>query len=103
MAKRHHTIILIPHAHAKLRKWQVTSLQVGTAAGALLLLTLVASLFAWLHFSRNVNPIEIARLKLPMFLRIVEALLKTLALLGLRDVQHELHDDGAVFDANFGK
>jgi len=63
MAKRHHTIILIPHAHAKLRKWQVTSLQVGTAAGALLLLTLAASLFAWLHFSRNVNPVEIARLK----------------------------------------
>jgi murein DD-endopeptidase MepM/ murein hydrolase activator NlpD len=63
MAKRHHTIILIPHAHAKLRKWQVTSLQVGTVAGALLLLTLAASLFAWLHFSKSVNPVEIARLK----------------------------------------
>jgi murein DD-endopeptidase MepM/ murein hydrolase activator NlpD len=63
MAKRHHTIILIPHAHAKLRKWQVTSLQVGTVAGALLLLTLAASLFAGLHFSKNVNPVEIARLK----------------------------------------
>jgi murein DD-endopeptidase MepM/ murein hydrolase activator NlpD len=63
MAKRHHTIILIPHAHAKLRKWQVTSLQVGTMAGALLLLTFAASLFAGLHFSRNVNPVEIARLK----------------------------------------
>ena len=63
MAKRHHTIILIPHAHAKLRKWQVTSLQIGTVAGALLLLTLAASLFAGLHFSRNVNPVEIARLK----------------------------------------
>jgi murein DD-endopeptidase MepM/ murein hydrolase activator NlpD len=63
MAKRHHTIILIPHAHAKLRKWQVTSLQVGTVAGALLLLALAASLFAGLHFSKNVNPVEIARLK----------------------------------------
>jgi murein DD-endopeptidase MepM/ murein hydrolase activator NlpD len=63
MAKRHHTIILIPHAHARLRKWQVTSLQVGIAAGAFVALTLAASLFAWLHFSKNVNPVEIARLK----------------------------------------
>ena len=31
MAKRHHTIILIPHAHAKLRKWQVTNLQASLA------------------------------------------------------------------------
>ena len=63
MAKRHHTIILIPHAHAKLRKWQVTSLQIGILAGAFLVLTFAASLFIWLHFSRNVNPIEISRLK----------------------------------------
>lgn len=63
MAKRHHTIILIPHAHAKLRKWQVTSLQVGIAAGAFLFLTLAAAAFLWLHFSKNVNPVEIARLK----------------------------------------
>jgi murein DD-endopeptidase MepM/ murein hydrolase activator NlpD len=63
MAKRHHTIILIPHAHAKLRKWQVTSLQIGILAGAVLLFTFAASLFVWLHFSRNVNPIEISHLK----------------------------------------
>jgi murein DD-endopeptidase MepM/ murein hydrolase activator NlpD len=63
MAKRHHTIILIPHTHAKLRKWQVTSLQVGILAGAFFLLTFGAGLFTWLHFSRNVNPLEISRLK----------------------------------------
>jgi murein DD-endopeptidase MepM/ murein hydrolase activator NlpD len=63
MAKRHHTIILIPHAHAKLRKWQVTNLQVAVAAGAFLLLTLAAAAFTWVHFSKNANPVEIARLK----------------------------------------
>lgn len=63
MAKRHHTIILIPHAHAKLRKWQITSLQVGIAAGAFFLLTFVAAFFIWSHFSTKVNPVEIARLK----------------------------------------
>ncbi|HEV2854183.1 MAG TPA: M23 family metallopeptidase [Thermoanaerobaculia bacterium] len=63
MAKRHHTIILIPHAHAKLRKWQITSLQVGIAAGALFLLSFAAAFFIWSHFSTKVNPVEIARLK----------------------------------------
>ena len=63
MAKRHHTIILIPHAHAKLRKWQITSLQVGIATGAFFLLTFAASFFIWSHFSTKVNPVEIARLK----------------------------------------
>jgi murein DD-endopeptidase MepM/ murein hydrolase activator NlpD len=64
MTKRHHTIILIPHAHARLRKWQVTNLQIGIAAGAFLLLTLAAVFFLVIHFSTSVNPIEIAHLKL---------------------------------------
>ena len=63
MAKRHHTIILIPHAHAKLRKWQVTNLQIGIALGVFCLLTLAASFFTWSHYSTNANPVEIARLK----------------------------------------
>ena len=63
MAKRHHTIILIPHAHAKLRKWQVTNLQIGIAAAAFLLLTLAAVFFTWSHFSTKVNPVEIAHLR----------------------------------------
>src|SRR5262245_47121599 len=63
MAKRLHTIILIPHAHAKLRKWQVTNLQIGIAAGAFLALTLVAALFTWAHFHTTVNPVEITRLR----------------------------------------
>ncbi|HKI03632.1 MAG TPA: M23 family metallopeptidase [Thermoanaerobaculia bacterium] len=63
MAKRHHTIILIPHAHAKLRKWQVTNLQIGIALGVFCLLTLASFFFTWFHYSTNANPVEIARLK----------------------------------------
>jgi len=63
MAKRHHTIILIPHAHAKLRKWQVTNLQIGIALGVFCLFTLAAAFFTWSHYSTNANPVEIARLK----------------------------------------
>ena len=63
MAKRHHTIIVIPHAHAKLRKWRVTNLQVGLLAAFVLLLTFAASFFLWSHFSTKVNPVEIAHLR----------------------------------------
>ena len=62
MPNQHHTVIFVPHAHAKLRKWRVTNLQIGLVTGALLLLTLTAAFFIWSHFSTTANPIEIARL-----------------------------------------
>jgi murein DD-endopeptidase MepM/ murein hydrolase activator NlpD len=63
MPRQHHTIILVPHAHAKLRKWRVTNLQIGLVAGSLLLLTVLGTFFVWSHFSTKVNPVEIARLR----------------------------------------
>lgn len=63
MARQHHTVIFVPHAQAKLRKWRVTNLQIGLVAGAFLLLTLTAAFFIWSHFSTKANPVEIARLQ----------------------------------------
>lgn len=63
MARQHHTVIFVPHAHAKLRKWRVTNLQIGLVAGAILLLTLTAAFFIWSHVSARSNPVEIARLQ----------------------------------------
>ncbi len=63
MARQHNTIIFVPHAHAKLRKWRVTNLQIGVAAGALLLLTVASLYFIGSHFHSPANPIEIARLR----------------------------------------
>lgn len=63
MTKQHHTIILVPHAHAKLRKWRVTNLQIGLALAAFLLLTGTAGYFTWAHLNSSANPVEIARLK----------------------------------------
>lgn len=63
MPRQHHTVIFVPHAHAKLRKWRVTNLQIGLVAGCLLLLTLTAAFFTWSHFSTKVNPVEISRLE----------------------------------------
>ncbi|HEX5715402.1 MAG TPA: M23 family metallopeptidase [Thermoanaerobaculia bacterium] len=62
MPRQHHTVIFVPHAHAKLRKWRVTNLQIGLVTGALLLLTFTAAFFIWSHFSTKANPVEIARL-----------------------------------------
>ena len=63
MPRQHHTVIFVPHAHAKLRKWRVSNLQIGLVAGCVLLLTLTAAFFTWSHFSAKVNPVEISRLE----------------------------------------
>jgi murein DD-endopeptidase MepM/ murein hydrolase activator NlpD len=63
MPGQHHTIIFVPHAHAKLRKWRVTNLQIGFAAGAFLFLTFTSIFLIWSHFNTPVNPVEIGRLR----------------------------------------
>jgi murein DD-endopeptidase MepM/ murein hydrolase activator NlpD len=63
MPKRHHTVILVPHAHAKLRKWRITNLQIGLTAGALLTLTLASIFTLWSFFHTPSNPAELSRLR----------------------------------------
>lgn len=62
MAKTHHTVIFVPHARAKLRKWRVTNLQIGLATGAFLLLTSASLAVTWAYFNTSVSPAEIERL-----------------------------------------
>jgi murein DD-endopeptidase MepM/ murein hydrolase activator NlpD len=82
MPGSHHTIIFVPHAHAKLRKWRVTNLQIGLAAGAFVLLSVLSSLLIWSHFNTPVNPVEINR---------------------LRKENEELRRTNAAFESNLGK
>lgn len=63
MARNCHTLILVPHARAKLRKWRVTNLQIGLAAGALLLLTAGSLFIGWAYFEKTVDGEELARLR----------------------------------------
>ncbi|HVR96463.1 MAG TPA: peptidoglycan DD-metalloendopeptidase family protein [Thermoanaerobaculia bacterium] len=63
MSKSHHTVILVPHAHAKLRKWRITNFQIGLTAGALLALTLGSVFTLWSFFHTPSNPAELARLR----------------------------------------
>lgn len=63
MPRPHHTVIFVPHAHAKLRKWRVTNLQIGLAVGSFLFLTFIAAFFVWSYFNTTSSPAEIARLQ----------------------------------------
>jgi murein DD-endopeptidase MepM/ murein hydrolase activator NlpD len=63
MARNCHTVILVPHARAKLRKWRVTTLQLGLVAGTLLLLTLGSLGIGWAYFEKSVDGEELARLR----------------------------------------
>ena len=63
MARNCHTVILVPHARAKLRKWRVTNLQIGLAATTLLVLTLGSLLIGWAYFDKTVDGEALARLQ----------------------------------------
>src|ERR1700722_11545224 len=63
MQRLRHTVILVPHARAKLRKWQISNLQIGIVASLLLLLGSAACWLAWSHFNTSVSPAEMNRLR----------------------------------------
>lgn len=63
MARNCHTVILVPHARAKLRKWRVTNLQIGLTATTLLLLTLGSLFIGWAYFEKSVDGEALARLQ----------------------------------------
>jgi murein DD-endopeptidase MepM/ murein hydrolase activator NlpD len=66
MPRQRHTVIFVPHARAasaRLRKWQVSNLQLVLTGTSLLLLSLAASWLAWSHFNSSVSPAELTRLR----------------------------------------
>jgi murein DD-endopeptidase MepM/ murein hydrolase activator NlpD len=58
----HHTIIFVPHAQARLRKWRVSNRQIKLALSALLTLTLAATYVTWSFFSHHVDQVALDRL-----------------------------------------
>jgi murein DD-endopeptidase MepM/ murein hydrolase activator NlpD len=63
MPRQRHTVIFVPHAHTRLRKWQVSNAQIAFVGGSLLLLSLAASWLAWSHFNTSLSPAEMTRLR----------------------------------------
>lgn len=55
MASEHHTIIFVPHARARLRKWRVSSTQIYLALATFLLLTGTAGYITWAYFHNTVD------------------------------------------------
>ncbi len=55
MALKHHTIIFVPHARARLRKWRVTNLQLGLIFSGIVVATLGAIGISWSYFTTTVD------------------------------------------------
>jgi len=62
-ALNQHTIIFVPHARAKFRKWRVTSLQVGLVFGSLLALTVGGLIATYSYFTTAVDRQELVRIE----------------------------------------
>ena len=63
MSQGHHTIIFVPHARARLRKWRVSDLQLFLAGSLLLVLTLASIAVTAAYFTLTVDRGEIVRLE----------------------------------------
>lgn len=62
-ALKQHTIIFVPHARAKFRKWRVTSIQVGLVVGTLLALTVGGLIATYSYFTTAVDREELVRIE----------------------------------------
>lgn len=63
MANEHHTIIFVPHARARLRKWRISSLQIKITLAAVLLLTATAGYLTWAYFTTTVDRSQLSDLE----------------------------------------
>lgn len=63
MAIKYHTVILVPHARAKLRKWRVSNLQIAVALSAILLLTVASALVLISFFTGGIDNARVDRLR----------------------------------------
>jgi len=63
MATEHHTIIFVPHARARLRKWRISSLQIKITLAAVLLLTATAGYLTWAYFTTTVDRGQLGELE----------------------------------------
>ena len=63
MPSEHHTIIFVPHARARLRKWRVSSLQLKIFLYTVLALTLAGGYVTWAYFATTVAQADLEALR----------------------------------------
>lgn len=61
--KKQHTIIFVPHARAKFRKWRFSSAQAGVALSALVILTLSSLVAGLLYFDNSFDRTELEQIR----------------------------------------
>lgn len=63
MGLKHHTVIFVPHARARFRKWRITNRQLAILGGGLAIL-LVGSLFTtWSFLTNTIDRAELERVR----------------------------------------
>ena len=60
---KYHTVIVVPHARARLRKLRISNRQLAIAVSALAVLTLASVLTTWSFFTKTVNLKELAQVR----------------------------------------
>lgn len=86
---KQHTIIFVPHARAKFRKWRFSSAQAGIAVGALVLLTLSGLVTSFLYFGNSFDRRELDEVRQENSdLKAVNARFET----SIRDLEGQLAD-----------
>jgi murein DD-endopeptidase MepM/ murein hydrolase activator NlpD len=63
MAIQYHTVILVPHARAKLRKWRVSNLQTSLVVCAFALLTAASTFILVSYFTGGIDSDRVERLR----------------------------------------
>lgn len=63
MAIKYHTVILVPHARAKLRKWRVSNLQIGLVLLTLALVSAASTFILVAFFTGGVDSASVERLR----------------------------------------
>lgn len=63
MSDRYHTVILVPHTRARLRKWRISTFQLRLLVGVLFFLTVSAGFAIWSYLSAAIDEQELASLR----------------------------------------
>jgi murein DD-endopeptidase MepM/ murein hydrolase activator NlpD len=63
MGLKQHTIIFVPHARARFRKWRVTNRQLAILAGAFAFLVIGSLFTTWSFFTNTIDHAELERVR----------------------------------------
>ncbi len=63
MGLKHHTVIFVPHARARFRKWRITNRQLGILGGTFAVLFIGSLFTTWSFFTNTIDRAELDRVR----------------------------------------